>query len=108
GEDVPPSSPSVIKTRTRRWLSSRSPAGEPDQERNGLRNTLQKETPGSTTDRVALPKFSKMAPRLCAFPQRLELLTFTKFLYMASMSPNSSMRRTACLPVKLAPSVKAM
>ena len=52
----------------RRLLVSLSPSEEQDQERNGLRDALQKETPGSTTALVALPKCSKMALKLCSLP----------------------------------------
>jgi hypothetical protein len=61
GESVSAFSSSAIKTRTKRLLASLSPSGEQDQERDGFRNAIQKETPGSTTALVALSKRSRLA-----------------------------------------------
>ena len=68
GEDVQPFAPSAINTRTRHFLASLAVRGEQDKERNGIGSAPQKETPGSRTSKVALPRCSSMALKICVAP----------------------------------------
>jgi hypothetical protein len=54
-------SPRALLHHERAARASLSPHGEQDKERNGFRNALEKETPGSTTAWMALSKRSKLA-----------------------------------------------